>query len=89
MEVKKGNNQFYIGESESSALARMEYIEKDDKFIITETKVSDELGGKGAGKILLKELVDWARTQGKKITPECPFAKSQMEKNEEYHDMIN
>ncbi|HAQ40949.1 MAG TPA: hypothetical protein DCM73_09040 [Clostridiales bacterium] len=50
--------------------------------------VSEELNGQGVGKLLLKELIDWARKENKKIIPLCPYSKAQMEKNEEYRDMI-
>lgn len=89
IEIKKGNNKFYLGESEEKILAEMTYVPSGDTLIIIDgTYVDDELGGQGVGKLLLKELVDWARVENKKIIPLCPYAKSQMEKNEEYHDMI-
>ncbi len=89
IEVKKGIKSFYVGDSEESPLAEMTFIHSGDNHItIDHTKVSDELSGQGVGKLLLKELVDWARKENKKITPVCPYAKAQMEKNKEYHDII-
>ena len=89
VEVKKGSNSFYIGDSEENPLAEMTYVpSNEDLIIIDHTYVSEELTGRGIGKLLLKELVDWARLEGKKIMPLCPYAKAQMEKNQEYHDMI-
>lgn len=89
VEVKKGSNSFYIGDSQDNPLAEMTYVaSNEDLVIIDHTYVSEELTGRGIGKLLLKELVDWARLEGKKIMPLCPYAKAQMEKNQEYHDMI-
>ena len=89
LEIKKGTNSFYIGESEENPLAEMTYITSGEKTIIIDhTYVPKELGGQGIGKLLLKELVDWARKEDIKIKPICSYAKAQMEKNEEYHDMI-
>lgn len=89
LEVKEGTKSFYIGDSEENPLAEMSFITSGEMFIIIEhTYVSEELNGQGVGKLLLKELVDWARKENKKITPLCPYAKAQMEKNKEYHDMI-
>lgn len=89
LKVKKGLNNFYIGDSEENPLGEIRFVNSSEKFIIADhTEVSDELKGKSAGKIILKELVDWARSENKKIMPTCPFVKAQMEKNEEYHDMI-
>lgn len=89
-EIKKGANKFYIGDFEENPVAEMTYVVSgEDNIIIDHTFVSDELGGQGVGKLLLKEVVDWSREENQKIIPLCPYAKAQMEKNEEYHDMIH
>lgn len=87
--IKKGTKRFYVGESEEKPLAEMSYVTEGEKLIIIDhTYVSEELNGQGIGKLLLKELVDWARKENKKILPHCFYAKAQMEKNQEYHDII-
>lgn len=90
LEIKKGSKSFYLGDSEENSLAEMSYVTSGDNVIIIDhTHVADELGGQGVGRLLLKELVHWAREEDKKIIALCPYAKAQMEKNEEYHDMIH
>lgn len=87
--IKKGTKSFYVGDSEDNPLAEMSFVASSDAFIIIDhTHVSDELSGQGIGKLLLKELIDWARKEDKKIIPLCPYAKVQIEKNEEYHDIL-
>ncbi len=89
MEIKKGNNKYYIGDSEEKPLAEMVYLPVEENLInIEHTYVSEELNGKGIGKLLLKEIIEMARMENKKIKPICPYAKAQMEKNEEYHSLI-
>jgi predicted GNAT family acetyltransferase len=89
LEIKKGTNKFYLGDSEENPLAEMTYINSGENIITADhTYVSEELGGQGVGKLLLRELVDWARKENTKIIPLCTYVKAQMEKNEEYHDMI-
>ena len=89
LEVKKGSKNFYIGESEDNVLAEMTFVDSGEGYITIEhTNVKEELSGQGAGKIILKEIVDWARKENIKIKALCTYAKGQMEKNEEYHDMI-
>ncbi|HQB63121.1 MAG TPA: GNAT family N-acetyltransferase [Sedimentibacter sp.] len=74
---------------EEAPLAEIIFSINEEGIIVAEsTKVSEELGGKGAGKLILKELVDWARKENRKIKPLCPFIIAQMEKNSEYHDML-
>ena len=88
-EVKKGTQSFYIGESEDQWAATITYVYSGENRITVEhTYVSEALNGQGVGKLLLKALTDWARAESLKITPECSYAKAQMEKNSEYHDLI-
>ena len=89
IKIKKGIKSFYVGDSEENPLAEMTFVTSGEKTIIIDhTSVSEELSGQGVGKLLLKELIDWARKENKKIIPLCPYAKAQMEKNKEYHDML-
>lgn len=59
-----------------------------DKFIIDHTQVDPEFGGKGVGKKLLMETVEFARQNSLKIIPLCPFAKSVFEKTENIQDVL-
>lgn len=89
LEVKRGKTSFYVGKSEEDFLAEMTYVlSGEDKLIIDHTYVSEELKGQGVGRLLLDELVGWARTEGKKIIPLCPYAKGQTEKYEMYKDIL-
>ncbi|HOV27187.1 MAG TPA: GNAT family N-acetyltransferase [Sedimentibacter sp.] len=88
MEIKKGKNKFYLGE-EDAPLAEIIFSVDEEGIIVAEgTRVSQELGGKGVGKMILKELVDWARKENKKIRPICPFVAAQMDKTPKYHDVL-
>lgn len=88
--IEKGTKSFYIGKDEDNPLAEMTYVISGENLIIIDhTTVSDELSGKGVGRLLLAELIEWARKENKKIVPLCPYSKAQMEKNKEYHDMIH
>jgi predicted GNAT family acetyltransferase len=88
MEIKKGKNSFYIGEEEAPLAEIIFSIDEEGIVVAEGTKVSEELGGKGVGKMILKELVDWARKENRKIRPVCPFVVAQMDKTPEYHDML-
>ncbi len=89
MEIKKGDHSFFIDDSEEKILAEMTFVPTGEHLIIIDhTYVSDVLKGQGVGKLLLNELAGWARKEHKKIIPLCPYAKAQMEKNSEYHDLL-
>lgn len=60
----------------------------EDKFIIDHTTVDPEYKGKGIGKKLLMETVEFARQNNLKIIPLCPFAKSVFDKTENIKDVL-
>ena len=60
----------------------------DSKFIIDHTEVNEEFNGKGVGKKLVMEAVEYARANNLKIIPLCPFAKSVFDKVEDIHDVL-
>jgi len=73
----------------NKAIGRMTYSKAgEDKFIIDHTEVFDEFEGKGYGKELVKAVAEFALEQGQKIIPLCPFAKSVLERNEAYQDVL-
>ncbi|MTV19222.1 GNAT family N-acetyltransferase [Staphylococcus delphini] len=86
-EIKKGNNKYYVGESESNPEAIMTYVPGKTQIIIDHTVVGDSLRGQGIGKQLVEAAVKDARENNFKIFATCPFAKSVLEKTEAYHDV--
>ena len=58
------------------------------RIIIDHTGVPRELGSMGVGKALVLRAVEDARKDGIKIIPLCPFAKAQIEKNEDWQDVL-
>ena len=61
----------------------------DDKFIIDNTEVDEEYGGKGVGKDLVKAGVEYAREKNVKVIPLCPFAKKVIAKTPEFQDVLS
>jgi uncharacterized protein len=92
MEINHGQTDskgvFYIGEKHKP-LAEMTYSKAGtETLIIDHTQVSDELKGQGAGKQLVTAAVNYARSNGIKIIPLCPFARSVFEKVKEFRDVL-
>jgi uncharacterized protein len=53
----------------------------------THTSVPEELNGRGiAGKIVAAGL-DYARSKGLKVVPQCPYVAKYMERHPEYNDL--
>lgn len=83
---KKGT--FYI-EDNGQRIAEMVYVfSGEDMFIIEHTEVDPSQEGKGLGKLLVKEAVEWAREKDYKILPLCPYAKRIFDKTPEYADVL-
>jgi predicted GNAT family acetyltransferase len=78
----------WVIERDGARLAEMTYSMAGDKAIIDHTTVSDVLRGTGTGGKLVAAAVVWARANGKKILPLCPFAKSVFDKNPAYRDVL-
>ena len=87
-EISGHHGAFFI-ERDGKRLAEMTFSAAGDtRIIIDHTDVSDELRGTGSGAQLVAAAVKWARAEGKKVIPLCPFAKSVFDKTPEYKDML-
>lgn len=91
MEIQHEDNgtkgRFYIMQG-NKCVGEMTYVwSGDQKIIADHTEVGDELKGKGAGKLLLDQLVTFARKNKLRIMPLCPFVKAQFEKSNAFDDV--
>jgi predicted GNAT family acetyltransferase len=57
-------------------------------IIIDHTGVPDALRGRGVGRALVARAVADARAEGRRIVPLCPFAKAQIARHPEWHDVL-
>jgi len=84
-----GHRGAFFIERGGKRLAEMTYSAAGKSMIIIDhTDVSDELRGTGASARLVEAAVQWARAEGKKIVPLCPFAKSVFDKTPIYRDVL-
>lgn len=92
MEIQHENNSkngvFFV-EDAGQRLAEMTYVwSGENKFIIDHTQVSELLKGKGIGKQLVMAAVAFARQNGYKIMPLCPFAKRVFDTTPDINDVL-
>ncbi len=88
LEQSQSKGSFYMEEN-GNRLAEMTFSKAGDRLIIIDhTEVSDALRGTGAGLKLVAAGVDYARKNGLKIMPLCPFAKSVFDRKSEYRDVL-
>ena len=64
------------------------YKERDDKLVYDHTIVPQELGGRGVGSALVKEALNYARKNNKKVVPQCSFVSSYINKHPDYQDLL-
>lgn len=86
MEVKKGRNCYYIGENENNYKGILTYEDKGDVIDAQHTIVKPEFGGQGLAGELVKQLVEDARKENKKILGTCSYVERKLESSD-YDDV--
>lgn len=89
IDIKKGENMFFVGEDELNPEAYVSYkVDDEGDLIIDSTEVANQLSGQGIGSTLVNMVVEYAKDEEKKIVPQCPFARAVMEREEDTKKMI-
>jgi predicted GNAT family acetyltransferase len=71
-----------------SGLAFVSYVRPDDATIeLQHTVVPTADRGQGIGGALVRTAVGYAREQGLRVVPTCPFVKAWLEKNPHERDV--
>lgn len=69
-------------------VAYSNYTRAGNVITIQHTEVPKELGGRGIGSALARGVLEFARGQGLKVVPHCPFVKSYIDKHPEFADLL-
>jgi predicted GNAT family acetyltransferase len=69
-------------------IAFVTYRKSPGAITLVHTEVPAELGGRGVGSKLGRATLDAVRAQGRKLSVECDFIRSFMEKYPEYNDLL-
>jgi hypothetical protein len=69
-------------------IAFSNYKRTDGVLTILHTEVPKALEGHGIGSVLIRDVLDTARSQGLKVIALCPFAKGYIERHPEYADLL-
>ncbi|MGQ0430722.1 MAG: GNAT family N-acetyltransferase [Gammaproteobacteria bacterium] len=68
--------------------AELTFSRAGPKLVIADhTFTPDSMRGMGVAKALVERLIADARNEGFKITPHCPFVKSQFERNPDWAEL--
>ncbi|MEL6616063.1 MAG: GNAT family N-acetyltransferase [Bacteroidota bacterium] len=80
------HNRFTI--ETDSGTAELEYVLKKDRIVYVHTGVPEGARGQDVGTTLVEHGLAYARENGLKVLPLCPFVKAYMEAHEETHDLL-
>jgi predicted GNAT family acetyltransferase len=73
----------------ASGLAYISYVRPDARTIdLRHTLVPEADRGRGIGSALVRAAVTYARRQGTRVIPTCPFVKAWFEKNPDQRDVL-
>jgi len=87
MKLKTEKNRFYFESSSHELIAEINFTENDNDLIINRTFVNPNYRGQQLAQQLLKELVENAKLNHKKIVPLCSFVQREFEKNTSYQKL--
>ena len=89
MEISKGKNKFYIGDTEDNCIAEITYkYRSEDVIIIDHTYVDPSLRGQNIAGRLLASVVKMARSENLKVIPVCSYAVLKLTRNNQYEDVL-
>lgn len=84
---ENGHGKFMVNEA-GQEVARIEFRLNDKIMTVLHTEVDPSVEGKGFAKLMLSSLTDYARTNGLKVKPLCPFVYGQFKKLPELYNDI-
>jgi len=64
------------------------YLERGPALEILHTEVPDAAEGQGYGAALAVAALDFARSEGKRVIPSCPYVAAYIERHPGYADLV-
>jgi len=69
-------------------LALVAYRKREGSITYTHTEVPEALEGHGIAGKLAKHALDYARANGLRVVPQCPYVKAYIARHPEYQDLL-
>ena len=87
---KSGNGGFLALHNENEEVGRLTYtiFPEDHKMIISFVLVHPKFEGRGMGKYLVEEAIQFARENNLKVYPHCSYARSVMTRMNDVEDIF-
>jgi predicted GNAT family acetyltransferase len=88
VDVRRNEGEEQFETSLGAGKAVLTYAEQHGKLYLLHTEVPEEMEGHGIGSALVRTAMDYAKEQGVKVVPFCPFARTWLERHPQYQDMV-
>ena len=80
-------NRYELRNDDGDVLGYLEYLPREDFFVLPHTEVDRSLRGQGWGDRLVRHALDDLRVKGTKAYPTCPFVDRWIQRHDEYEDL--
>ncbi len=88
MDIKHGENRFYVEDDQGTVVAELSYQFEDERTMLANsTFVDPSLRGRGMAGKLVDALADYARRKDYKIRPLCSYVVKRFEDRDDYEDV--
>ena len=84
---QKDKNRYIL--NINNAIAKVEYVIKNDKMYLTHSEVPVSLRGQGIGKILVEKTFEKLTEEGFKAVAMCSYVKAVAKRSEKWIDIIS
>jgi uncharacterized protein len=74
---------------EGKTVGLAEFADRGDQRVFYHTEIDPDYGGRGLATILVKEALDAARDNGKRIVPVCSMVGTVLKKHPEFDDITD
>ena len=78
--------RFEIQTEEGTAL--LTYLRHGNELEMVHTEVPEPLEGRGYGAALAEAALGYARQEGKRVRPSCPFVAAYIDRHPAYADLV-
>ncbi len=69
--------------------AELVYRQQDGRMVIDHTGVPEAIGGRGVAAALVRAALDYARSEGLRVVPQCSYSAAYIQRHPEYADMVD
>ena len=72
-----------------AGIAHLAYVQRGATLEITHTEVPRPLEGRGYAAALAEAALEYARREGKRVIPSCPYVAAYIARNPRYADLVS